>query len=612
MRRNVLRADRPHRGVLAGIVMSIATALVGAAADGRSSLISEAEASQPPTAQRLATIQAAARESGWDSIAPQLRAAAFRAYEKQKLPAAEAWLNAYHWAALWGESEHTFVPRWIGAINAAKVGHANMPGYPMRPVPMGRALSPELQAWLFANQSVSAEFFAALSPLDHVPSVFESLEAMYRRGSARFTSHARLAIAIALVFDVPPPPDWPHGQVPAQALPRRLPAPADAFVWWTKQEQSGRTYHRLGRLGIEDLKFVVDSAAPFAELEWAQAHCPQPLSQLAATYAMIRYRNDRVTGGIHVWLGTKYRLEDILAAGGICADQAYFAAHAGKARGVPTLYIYGAGRDGRHAWFGFLDANQKWHLDAGRYAEQRYVTGYARDPQTWAEFSDHELQFLTERFREQPSFRHSQVHAAMAAAYLSAGEPKAATMAARQGVTVERRNHAAWETLIAAMKADAAKPIAIENTLREAALAFQRYPDLEAAYANRVAESLRGRGQVSEAEAEIRRIAVKNQAKRGDLSVRQARTILQQALATDSLPQQIQAYNRVMDTYGRGASVAFFDEVVSPFIAHLLQANQPAEAAKALERARRTLRVIEGGQLQQEMDAIAQRLKKAK
>src|SRR5688572_5120302 len=162
---------------------------------------------------------------------------------------------------------------------------------------------------------------------------------------------------------------------------------------------------------------------------------------------MIRYRNDRVTSNTYAWTEQTYTLAEIMATGGICSDQAYFATQVGKARGVPTLLIYGAGNDGRHAWFGFLDEGGKWQLDAGRYAEQRFVTGFALDPQTWAQFSDHELQFLSERFRALPAFKQSQVHALFAAEYLALDKAPASAVAARKAVNFERRNQSGWETL---------------------------------------------------------------------------------------------------------------------------------------------------------------------
>jgi hypothetical protein len=119
-----------------------------------------------------------------------------------------------------------------------------------------------------------------------------------------------------------------------------------------------------------------------------------------------------------------------------------------------------------------------------------------------------------------------------------------------------------------------------ENLLREAALAFQLHPDLEAHYVNRTAESLRARGEQSAADVEVRRIANKNKSVRGDLSVQQGREIVRRAIATQPLAAQISAYNSVVDTYGRGAGIGFFDEIVSGFATHLMQLNQRPEAVK--------------------------------
>lgn len=586
---------------------------VSAALRAQPPAIPEAETLAPPTPARIAALHAAAQRDGWAPHVAPLRAAAMRAYAAEKMPAAETWYNVYRWAGVFGQKETDFVPRWMDAVNKARVVHPNMPrNVAARDRPLAAELAPELQLWLLGNAALSTEFFAELAPVDYLPRVFEILNELHRRDAPRFKSHAPLALAIALVFDVPPPPNWPHGQVTPQALPRVLPAPAEAFAWWVRQEQLGRTYHKLARLGVDELKFVVDAAAPFAELEWAQGAVNLPLNQLARAYPMIRYRTDRITGNAPVWPGRTYKLSEILSAGGICPDQAYFATQAGKARGVPTLLIYGAGNDGRHAWFGFLDGNRKWQLDAGRYAEQKFVTGFARDPQTWGEFSDHDLQFLSERFRELPSFRQSRLHANFAAEFLAQGNAPAAGAAARKAVNFERRNRAGWEILVAAAQKEGRDVKIVENVLREAALAFQRYPDLEAAYVNRVAESLRARGETSAADTEIRRIAMKNKSARGDLSVQQARAMLVRAVTEKTLPEQVRAYNTVVDSYGRGAGIAFFDQVVVPFIEHLVELQQPVEARRALDRARQALKIDPGTQLQGEVEAWGQRLRAGK
>jgi hypothetical protein len=597
---------------LAWRILSLAACL-SVDARAQPAAVAEAESLAAPTPARLAAVHAAAQRDGWGPQGAPLRAAALRAYEREKLPAAEAWLNAWRWAALWGQKESEFGPRWIEAVQKARVGHPGMETryeFPVRP--LAARLSPALQAWLIGDAVVSAGFFSLLTSVDYLPRVFAILDELHQADPARFKAHAQLALAIALVYDLPPPPNWPHGQVTPAALPRRLPAPLDAFQWWIRQDQRGRLYHRLARLGADELKFVVDASAPFAELEWAQTLPELPLNQLPRAYTMIRYRNDRVTGNRIMWPDAGYALRDILAAGGICSDQAYFATQVGKARGVPTLYIYGAGNDGRHAWFGFLDGGQKWQLDAGRYAEQRFVTGYARDPQTWREFSDHELQFLSERFRELPSFRQSRTHEQFAAEYLTLENAPAAASAARKAVSYERRNRQGWEILVTAARLEGKDARTIENLLREAALAFQRYPDLEAEYVNRVADSLRARGEKSLADAEVRRIALKNKPGRGDLSVQQARDIVQRAVSTQPLLEQIRAYNSVVDTYGPSAGIGFFDEVVVGFTLHLLQLKQKAEAQRAIDRARRVLAGPPGSQLEREFNRLQQVVREAK
>ena len=233
--------------------------------------IPEGELVQVPSSARLAVVHAAAQRDGWAPHVASLRAAALGAYRRDKLAVAAAWFNVYRWAALWGETEAAFVPRWITAVATMNVAHRNLPTrFATREVPVGAVVSSELQAWLLGNAVFSADFFELLSPVDFIPHVLQIMDTLYRADPARFKTYANLALAIAVVFDVPPPPDWPHGQVSATALPRKFPAPTEAFAWWIKRDQLGHGYHKLARLRPGELKFVIDAAAPFSELEWAE------------------------------------------------------------------------------------------------------------------------------------------------------------------------------------------------------------------------------------------------------------------------------------------------------------------------------------------------------
>ncbi len=567
------------------------------------------ELARPPSAARLDALVASASREGWGRAVPTLRAAAFAAYEREPAGAAP-WYLLYRWAQLFGTTRKQALENWINAVEAAGGAHANMPlNYAMPPGSLSGDLTPELQRWLVGNVVFSQEFFATISEQDNPSAVLTILQKLHTANAALFADYASLALAIAVVYDTPPPPDWPHGQVSATLLPRRLPEPVAAFDYRTKLDRNNIAAHKLKRLAASELKFVVDTSTPFAELVWARQNVTPPLSELAKAYDMIRYRKDRVAQNQFSWPGRDYTLQSILRDGGICVDQAYFAANVGKARGTPTLLFRGAGLDGRHAWFGFLSPNG-WVMDAGRYAEQKFVAGFVRDPQTWREMTDHELVFVSERFRALPLYQLSEIHTAFAGEYLRAGNAAAAVRAAREAVNRERRNLRAWQMLIAAQRAAGTDLREREGTIREATVALARYPDLEIALGRQLVASLRERGETSLATVEEQRLVKKYQGNRVDLSYQQAGEILQRSLQSDDIPTQFRTYQRLLDTYGSGAGIDFFDKVVQPFVESLRRRGEIPSALNALDRARRTLRVAKGSQVEGEIERLAADLRK--
>lgn len=562
---------------------------------------------RPPTEAALAEVKILARQLGWQAAADELFQGARRTYASGQLEPAGHWLQVARWAGLFAEAEGHFFARWVEAINRSRVGHANMAQeYTAAP---GRSLhdsvTPRLEAWLLSHGGFSESFFDLLSPCDSLPDVLRILGSLLESDPLAFESYASLALAIALVYDVPPPPGWPHGQVGEAVLPRRLPSPVEAFSFLVSSDRSGRTLHRLAHLSTDQLKYVVDLAAPFAELKWAQTAIQVPLAQLALTYTSVRYRLERVASNEMMWPGSRYDLATVIEQGGICVDQAYVATQCGKARGIPTMIFRGAGLDGRHAWFGFLDGNRRWQLDAGRFAEQQFVTGLAHDPQTWGDLSDHELQFLSEGFRLTPRFRQAQVHSSFASASLSMGDAAAARQAARSAISYESRHLEAWEILFAALRAAKAEPRVLEANLREAAIAFQRYPDLQVRFGRDLAESLRSRGETSAADYEEKLLARKNQGTRVDLTIDQVTTELSRALAQQPPFEQMRLFRSAVDQFGRGAGMDFLDRVVRPFIRHWIKAGRAVEAARALDHVRTVMAPAAGSQLEKEILELA-------
>lgn len=572
-------------------------------------LIPADELTHAPTPARIAALIDRAAAQGWGSAVSPLRAAAQQAYETSS-GYAPAWYYLYRWARLLGTPYNRALQDWIKAVEEAKVAHPNMAAsYEQHPGSLSAGLTRELQLALLGNPALSEEFFLLLKPVDNASEVLAILQKIHRQDAALFANFPSLALAIAVVYDVPPSPNWPHGQVSVVALPRKLPAPEQVFSYFARLDRMNGTLQHLARLPADELKFLVDIVAPFGELDWARKNVPPGLADLGKAYELIKYRKDRITLNQYNWPGGGYTLPGILQQGGICVDQAYFASTVGKSKGIPTIMFRGAGLDGRHAWFGYLDVNQKWQLDCGRFAEQKFVVGLAFDPQTWGDINDHELLFITERFRALPTYKQSVMHAEFAADYLREGKVDQAMKSAREAVNRDRRNLEAWNILLEAQAAHSPDPRAREAILREAVLAFQKYPDLEISFSRQLITVLRARGETSLAGFEEQRLGTKYQANRSDLGIEQAAATIARSLQEDDMATQIRVFNRVLDTTGRGATTDFYDKVVVPFVLHLATHDQVPGALQSLDRARRTLRVDPGSQLESDLNALAARVK---
>ena len=175
-------------------------------------------------------------------------------------------------------------------------------------------------------------------------------------------------------------------------------------------------------------------------------------------------------------------------------------------------------------------------------------------------------------------------------------------------VNFERRNLPAWEVLIAANSQGGMDPSKQEGVMREASLAFARYPDLVVWYVNRVCQSLRARGETSLANFEERGLAERLQTDRSDLAVKQASGILSRSIGSQAIPDQIAPFNAILVQFGRGAGTRFFDESVTGFAEHLAQANMKPEARDAVARARAILEIQPGTQVATDMDKLMTKL----
>ncbi len=552
----------------------------------------------PPGEAQAVAIEKGAEWHGWPAMAGALRAGALAAYGRGDWANAEAWAATSGWVEIWASTEADEARRLREAREAAgePLSASTPPPAPDRL--LAERLGAAQRVLFLSDAAWSAEVFALLEPLDRRGEFLTLLGRLQERAPAMFAEFKALALALAVVHDEAPPSDWPHWQVKPEALPRRLAPAEEVFDHLAGLSRSGKALWRADRLDAAELRFAVDLALPAEERAWALERARRPLLRLAELYSMIEYRHDRIEAGAYVWTAPAYRLEDILSLGGICVDQAYFASQAGKALGAPTLLFSGAGREGRHAWFGYLGAGRKWFMDAGRDEAQNYVTGVAHDPQTWTEISDHELQFLSEGFRRERPAREARAHARFAAWLRADGRTREAEAAARAATRLERRTLAAWDELLA-LRPEPGE--AREAVAREAAAGLTRYPDLQARYLGVAAESLRARGETAEADRLGVELARRFAGRRGDLSVKEIAARLERSMATESVERQERLYRGLLRQFGRGAGADLWDQIVRPYVAAHAKAGRWKEARAALALGRETLGAGYGSQLREEM-----------
>ncbi|YCM45620.1 hypothetical protein V2O64_06265 [Verrucomicrobiaceae bacterium 227] len=462
-------------------------------------------------------------------------------------------------------------------------------------------LKPEIKLFLLApeNLAVAQEYLDLYSTYDDHDRIYEILNSLFESSKESFSSHANLAMAIALVYDQEPPRSWPHHQVGGTILPRRLPDPVEAFSFWVTSDTTGKTLHPLKSLGIGELKYVVDSPATLEQLAEAQ-DLRVRLSNLKELYPGIEYSHDRLERRIYDWPFQEYTLEKIKKEGGICVDQAYYTAQVAKAFGVPSMMVSGSGSNGNHAWVGFLDQRERWDFETGRYEEAKFVTGETFDPQTWQQPTDHDITLLTERFQSSPRYQVSRVHTIFAREYLKGGKITEAMKASELAIKSESRNFEAWDLFVQAKKKSETKSEDLRKIYEAGAKTFSRIADLEAHFLKRLATSLNQDGQTAEAEKVRDRIISRNRRERPDLALEESKTELDRLIQDAPVSEQLTFYKQQIQKLKDAGLITYYS-LTRPFLEHLLDDGEEALALEALDYTERKMEVREGSQLEEEL-----------
>lgn len=434
--------------------------------------------------------------------------------------------------------------------------------------------------------SAAQLFVTHLHPRDKTDRALALLLALHKADPEAVQRYPALAVATALVHDTPCPFPWPHHQVSASDLPGPPVPPVDLFLWFVEASRKRKLLLDPATLSVTQLKFLVDTRLPLSELDWARQEIRANAQNFDKVFGSIRYDRNRIVLRQYKWNGGPYTLANIQKNGGICVDQAHFAATAGKAHGLPTLYFRGQGNEGGHAWFGYLRDARRWELDCGRYESQNYPVGHAIDPQTWEIINDAELEFLTGDLERQPNF--AAASALLSWTQLHPGDPLNATLRA------DIRQQAPY--FVAAWRAEqadiASSPVATQKTFWEAWIRqFNRVTDLKLEGQNGLLEVLKKEGLHAEATTLQKQILQQNRRKRFDLGIGAGADLLFTRIEDGDwagADREFKSLVRKFDDKGGGH---LFYQVVRPYVLALAEEGRTAEAEKSLAYVDKKLRL---------------------
>ncbi|MGF1678636.1 MAG: hypothetical protein ACFCUX_05510 [Candidatus Methylacidiphilales bacterium] len=449
-------------------------------------------------------------------------------------------------------------------------------------------------------------FLAALDSRDHEKEALGIFLKLFHEEKDAFPRYGELAAAFAVVFDVPFPVNWPHHQVARAQVPLGKEDPLERFRYYVALNESRKTEYDLTELPVSKLIFVVDSVVDLAEFTWVQEKGKMKLSQLDRAFYAVQYDIHRMKKQTYDWPHQDYRLETILKEGGICVDQAYFAAQSGKAIGVPTLYFVGQGTDGGHAWFGYLKKKNDWDMDVGRYESQNYPVGHALNPQRWEYIKDTELV----RYKKDAGLDPAVKAGREALRFIRMGRtPEQRIKIAECAIRLDSQNIDAWRWL-ASFHRDQKATAELRSVLDRWILQFDKQIDDKVEGQTLLLAVMQEQNDPA-AEALRKSIQRENRKKRFDIGIDSGASAVIEMLDAenwDGAENEFRKLLRRFDDHGGGS---LFYSLVEPYVLACLEAGHQDRALAGMKYAERRMSPARDSILEMEFQKLAAKLEKA-
>jgi hypothetical protein len=450
--------------------------------------------------------------------------------------------------------------------------------------PLIGRLDPEFVSETVSDPAFLALWTDSLSADDFAPKVLLNLQTIWETHRSDWHEFLPLAIAVAVVMDQPPPTWWPHHQVLVRNIPLSAKQPDEVFARVVSSFRNGKLRMDPRTLSVGELKFVID--APLASSEFESVQNTPSLARLdpSGAFASIAYDKGRVIKDVFIWPWGAYTLAQIRKHGGICVDQAYYASVLAKSLGIPSLFFAGQGKDGGHAWVGYLNGSRRWNLGVGRYQDQNYAAGEALDPQNWAPVTDHDIDWVTRRLGNPERSGAARRDLIVAWNFRRSGNAPAEGSALGSALATSPENPEYWDALEDWLVRTDSPQSELRAHHERAIKQFSGFRDVKTQHQEALVRLATHSGDRTRAESISRTIVQENRGTRTDLSsVAASELILAKISANDPKGASDEFY-RQLQLQGGNAGGDFFNKVLTPVATEFITRGRRDLALAAIKK----------------------------
>lgn len=433
---------------------------------------------------------------------------------------------------------------------------------------------PAFLRWFLGEREALETFLSTIKPQNEPAKVLPLWCALWSRDPADGARYLNLALACAVVFDKPL-------RVSRDLDPRGTVDAGERYDYFRNADKQNQLKTEITKLPASELIWVVDAPVPTSELNWALKNVRLLRDHWWRVYFMVEYKMAKVTQGGKFY--EHYTLEEILRKGGVCVDQAYFAAMTAKAHGIPAIMLVGEGQRGGHAWFAYKTTT-KWNMKAGRYPKDQYVAGYTTDPQTRQGLKDHMLNFLADSQRQTQEYGKVSRLTWLAGIATARGQTPQAGSLLELALAAGPRHMAAWAAYLDYLKLTGAPRERWKAVVQTARFNFRDYPDMQTRLDKVELENVLDADNIDEIlkslRNKVRKLEVRSK-ERSDLITETLERHVKLLSAADGVSAVLTIYDKALREFGE--EVPVYEGLSTRYFKYALEHKAQKKALDTIE-----------------------------